>query len=74
MFFATGLFTEARDFTAWWNSTNERLYELIVFNFLRIYAKLIEIRKSILPNALAYETQARYGEKAMASEVFWSRG
>ena len=62
--FATGLFTEHR-FYRLMNSTNDGFTNYSIQFFAESTAKLIEYENRYA-NALRYETQARYGEKALA--------
>ncbi len=62
--FATGLFTEHRFFRLM-NSTNDGFTNYSIQFFAESTAKLIEYENRFA-NALRYETQARYGEKALA--------
>jgi hypothetical protein len=62
--FATGLFTEHR-FYRLMNSTNDGFTNYSIQFFAESTAKLIEYENRFA-NALRYETQARYGEKALA--------
>jgi len=58
------------DFYRLMNSTNDGLYELIVFNiFRRITGQSMIEYRNRFANACLMRTQARYGEKAMLSEV-----
>ncbi len=62
--FATGLFSDHR-FYRLMNSTNDGSTNYSVQFFAESTAKLIEYENRFA-NALRYETQARYGEKALA--------
>ncbi len=62
--FATGLFTEHR-FYRLMNSTNDGFTNYSIQFFAESTSKLVEY-ESRFANALRYETQARYGEKALA--------
>lgn len=62
--FATGLFTEHR-FYRLMNSTNDGFTNYSIQFFAETTAKLIEYENRYA-NELRYQTQARYGEKALA--------